>query len=95
MAKKIARLANRASFGTTWNAGSTAQACGFRGTQSDAIVHAVPEFIGGMSASKAERSAPENLATAKEDDRGSPRISAGGVPYGANLPTTTKKRIAQ
>jgi hypothetical protein len=41
------------------------------------IVHAIPEFIWGMSAKKAERFAPENLATAKDDDRGSPRISCG------------------
>ncbi len=33
-----------------WNAGSTAQAaCGFPGTPPSAIVHAVPEFIWGMS----------------------------------------------
>jgi hypothetical protein len=48
-----------------------------------------------MSAKKAERFAPENLATAKDDDRGGPAYPAGGVPYGANFPTTTKKRVAQ
>jgi hypothetical protein len=49
-----------------------------------------------MSANKAERFASENLATTNDDDRGSAsNIPRAGGPYGANLPTTTKKRIAQ
>jgi hypothetical protein len=39
-----------------WNAGSTAQpAYGFPGTPPSAIVHAVPEFIWGMSVKIRER----------------------------------------
>ncbi len=39
-----------------WNAGSTAQpACGFRGTPPYAIVHAIPEFIWGMSGNMSTR----------------------------------------
>jgi len=47
----MAKSPDRPSFGTAGNAGSTAQPTqGYRGITPSATVHAVPEFIWGISA---------------------------------------------
>ncbi len=53
MPRKMARSPDRTVVRDGWNAGSTAQpAYGFPRTPPSAIVHAVPEFIWGMSVEK-------------------------------------------
>ena len=59
----MAKSPDRPSFGTAGNAGSTAQPShGYRGITPSATVHAVPEFIWGISAKSAPRKFDAMLA---------------------------------
>ena len=82
-AKKNGQIGESDVVRDDWNAGSTTQpACGFRGTRPYAIVHAIPEFIWGMSAKKAERFAPENWDGKGRRSRQPPHIPRAGFRMG-------------